>query len=85
MPKQINDNIFSYGDWDDTYSQQFIVDYHCNGKDCTVIVLAGCDYGGGISCHAIVPILELENILQSTDENSYKQYIRVEELVKAYK
>ncbi|HQT19233.1 MAG TPA: hypothetical protein PLE48_14535 [Thiobacillus sp.] len=47
---KVTDDHVIYGDWDDTYENQVLVYYHPNGIHCTVFVLGGTDYGGGIVC-----------------------------------
>lgn len=49
LHKIVGDHVI-YGDWDDTYENQVLVYYHPNGVHCTVFVLGGYDYGGGIVC-----------------------------------
>lgn len=66
-----------YGSWDDTYGHQFLVYYHPNGIDAVVFILGGQDYGGGISFYFNCKTSELDNIINSSNDE-YEVYKKVE-------
>jgi hypothetical protein len=55
-----------YGSWDDVSNNQFLVYYHCNGVDCTVFIMHGADYGGGVSFYFDVNANVLESIIRAS-------------------
>ncbi len=65
-----------YGEWDDTHGSQFLVHYHPNGIHCTIFLMGGCDYGGGIT-HVISTWSELfETCLKEhTDREQFWYYL----------
>ena len=71
-----------YGSWDDVTDNQFLVFWLEAGELCTVFLLSGYDYGGGISSFSEkVPIKELKKILDKYDWEGYELKHDVTELV----
>lgn len=60
-----------YGEWDDVTDDQFIVIWGESGENCTVILLSGFDYGGGVTDWSDkVPVKEAEAIVD-LDSTAY--------------
>lgn len=50
MCKEVSDGVVIHGTWDtEGGCSQFILCSHPNGLDNVVILLSGCDYGGGVT------------------------------------
>jgi len=80
VKEELLDHHIIYGDWDDTHGYQFIVHYHPNGQDAYVFLLAGCDYGGGVSTHFKCSSKELDTIIAlHPDAYGYDLYTALEE------
>lgn len=62
-------HISVYGDWDDTYSHQFMIydntEMLNNEFVVHVFILGGCDYGGGIKKDFSMSLKKLDDILSS--------------------
>ena len=72
--KKILENHVIYGYWDDVSNYEFMVYYHPNGKVCTVFIMAGCDYGGGIGeYYEDIDAKSLDTLITSFGEN-YNSY-----------
>ena len=60
-----------YGDWSDTHETQFIVVWGEAGSSCTVLMLGGCDYGGGVTvASSEVPLKEAEAVCAIQDDRA---------------
>jgi hypothetical protein len=71
------------GDWSDTSGYQFIVLYQEAGPLCTVLMLGGYDYGGGVthgSCN--VPMDRVDKLLDTLTDHDL--YSAMSKLVKEY-
>ena len=67
----LNDHVI-YGDWDsDGGSEQFLVFYHPNGRNCHVFLLTGSDYGGGIYDHFDALSEDVDRIVSQEDKNDF--------------
>lgn len=75
-------SLMMYGSWSDTHETQFLVEW---GEQCTVIMLGGFDYGGGVTQYADVPLEEAEEIIRSDMPSEYDFYQAMNELVAVYK
>jgi hypothetical protein len=54
-----------YGEYDDVRDGQFIIIWRESGQTCTVILLSGYDYGGGVTVFSSeVPVKVAEEIVQ---------------------
>lgn len=73
-----------YGEWDDVTDTQFIVIWGEAGPTCTVILLSGFDYGGGITSYSSnVPVKKAEEVINSS-LSDYETKKFIEELVKEF-
>ena len=78
-------SLMMYGSWSDTHETQFLVEWGEAGNKCTVIMLGGFDYGGGVTQYADVPLKEAEEIMRSDMPSEYDFYQAMNELVILYK
>ena len=71
-----------YGKWDDVQDYQFIVIWGEAGDTCTVLILSGQDYGGGVTIFSSsVPLKEAEDIVSGDYESLYEPKRLMELLV----
>lgn len=79
-------DVSIYGKWDDVTDNQFLVIWHEAGARCTVLILGGYDYGGGVTIFSdVVPYKEAEAVLNAAydyPEGDTKK--AMEELVSKY-
>lgn len=72
MPATVTHEIGSlvvYGTWSDVHDHQFIVDWHESGSTCTVILLSGSDYGGGVTYYAEIPYKEVDELIENSSDD----------------
>lgn len=74
----ILDQHIIYGTWDSNRSQ-VLVHYHPNGKDATVFILDGQDYGGGIDKVVNTTSAVIDKAAEESD-NDYIFYRKMREL-----
>lgn len=67
---EILPNHIIYGEWDDVIDNQFMVFYHPNGTDCTVFIMGGCDYGGGIAYYFFAKSSDVDKITEQEEKYS---------------
>lgn len=78
-------SLMMYGSWSDTHETQFLVEWGEAGNFCTVIMLGGCDYGGGVTQYADVPLKEAEAVMNSDLRSEYDFKEAMGALVAKYK
>lgn len=78
-------SLMMYGSWSDVHGTQFLVEWTEAGSMCTVIMLGGCDYGGGVTQYADVPIKEAEAIIDADMPSEYAFKSAMDKLVAKYK
>jgi len=83
IPSEILNHHVIYGDWDDTTSNQFLVFYHPNGVDCTVFIMDGMDYGGGISYYFQCKSETVDNLVNQEDKYEGDIKMEIENLPEA--
>lgn len=72
MKKEILGDHVIYGDWDAEGAIQMLVHYHPNGLHCTVFLLGGFDYGGGIeSYHEGLSSKAVDALVEEYEDNMY--------------
>jgi len=74
--------LIIYGEWDDCTDRQFIVDWREAGENCTVILLSGFDYGGGVTKWFEASHLEVERIVTNTSDDGYEMKEKLAKLEK---
>jgi len=67
---QILDNHIIYGYWSSEENYQFLVYYHPDGINCTVFIMDGADYGGGISHYFNSLSSTIDDIISSNQDKS---------------
>lgn len=77
--------VMIYGSWSDVHDCQFLIAWHEAGAFCTVILLGGYDYGGGVTGYAEVPYKEAEAVLDSDLQSEYAYKSAMQDLVTKYK
>lgn len=74
-----------YGFWDDLDDYQFIVIWGESGPTCTVLLLSGWDYGGGVTCFSDqVPVKLAKDIVDADLASVIDHKRRMTDLVKQY-
>lgn len=72
-----------YGEWDDVHGTQFVVIWGEAGQYCTVLILSGYDYGGGVlKASSKVPVKEAEEVVEI--ECPYERYRQMNRLVDSH-
>lgn len=79
--KIIGDHVL-YGEWDDCGGYQFLVYYHPNGIHAQVFMLAGTDYGGGVTKYADCLVDDLQKVLAANTTDKYERYEAMSSFVK---
>lgn len=63
-PHEDHGCISLYGEWDDCRDYQFGVIWHESGISCDVLMMSGCDYGGGVTeIFKDIPKIDIEQIV----------------------
>ena len=82
--KKVGNNHVIYGYWNAEEDNEFMVYYHPDGINCTVFMMMGMDYGGGISYYFDCSKSSIDNIIaNSKNKSAYEIKDLVSELPEA--
>lgn len=69
-----------FGSWNDVEDNQLLVVNIPDTTQCTVFILSGCDYGGGIGYHFVADSEAVLKIIEQPNKSEYEIKLEVENL-----